>query len=92
MYLKLKLLTATEFGMKPENQLALLFYRHGGEPGWAYAGYFLLFVGFVFSVDRIQRRRLFSKERERQKINEMELRAQTAELAGKSFGSGKPRS
>ena len=53
--------------------------------GWAYAGYIFIFAGLVFSADRIQRRRLLSKEREKQRINEMELRAQTAELHTKAL-------
>ncbi len=53
--------------------------------GWAYAGYVIIFIGLVFSADRLQRKRLLAKERERQKINEMELRAQTAELQAKAL-------
>lgn len=54
------------------------------EPPWwrttlAYVGYFFLFVGFIFTVDRVQRRRLLSKERTSAAINEANLRAQLAE-------------
>ena len=52
-------------------------------PWWkttlAYIGYFLLFAGIVFSVDRIQRRRLLTKERAANAIKEAELRVQLAE-------------
>ena len=43
--------------------------------------FYALIVGFgIFAVDRIQRRRLFRKTRERMKIQEAEHRAETAEL------------
>ena len=52
-------------------------------PWWkttlAYIGYFLLFAGFVFSVDRVQRRRLLTKERAANAIKEAELKVQLAE-------------
>ncbi len=46
---------------------------------WAYILYFFVFVGIVFGIDRIQRRRLLVKEKEKAKLNEAELRAQIAE-------------
>jgi len=46
---------------------------------WAYAGYVLLFIGIIFAIDRIQRRRLLAKERAATAIKEAELRAQLAE-------------
>ncbi|MDP3720466.1 MAG: ATP-binding protein [Acidobacteriota bacterium] len=50
---------------------------------WAYGGYLVL-LGFVgFGIDRIQRRRLIGKERERSEFAEARLRADAAEaLAG----------
>ncbi len=51
---------------------------------WAYIGYGLLFLGIIFGIDRIQRRRLLVKERERQRIRESELRAEAAELKAKA--------
>jgi serine phosphatase RsbU (regulator of sigma subunit) len=36
--------------------------------GWAYAGYFLLFALAIFTVDRIQRARLLTKERHRAEL------------------------
>jgi len=42
---------------------------------WAYVGYFLVFAGLVFAVDRIQRRRVSTKERERSRIREAQLMA-----------------
>jgi len=45
----------------------------------AYISYVLFFIGIVFGIDRIQRGRLLSKERERQRIQEAELRALAAE-------------
>ena len=47
---------------------------------WAYAGYLIIFVGIVFGVDRIQRRRLIAKTKERLKYQEAEHRAEAAEL------------
>ena len=46
----------------------------------AYFGYAFLFVGFIFGVDRVQRRRLITKAKERMKIQEAEHRAESAEL------------
>jgi len=46
---------------------------------FAYIGYGLLFVGFVFGVDRVQRRRLLTKARNTAAIKEAQLRAQLAE-------------
>lgn len=49
----------------------------------AYITYGFLFVAFVFGLDRFQRHRLLTKERERQKIQEAELRAIAAEAQAK---------
>ncbi len=52
-------------------------------PWWkttgAYVGYFFLFVGFVFGIDRVQRRRIVNKERTAAAIKEANLRARIAE-------------
>ncbi len=52
-------------------------------PWWkttfAYVGYGFVLLGFVFGVDRLQRRRLLAKTRERARIKESEMRAQIAE-------------
>ena len=52
-------------------------------PWWrtiaAYIGYFFFFAGIVFGIDRVQRRRLLSKERNTAAIKEANLRAQLAE-------------
>jgi serine phosphatase RsbU (regulator of sigma subunit) len=42
-------------------------------------GYGFVLLGFVFGVDRFQRRRLLAKTRERARIKESEMRAQIAE-------------
>lgn len=47
---------------------------------WAYIVYGLLLIGGVFVVDRIQRRRLIERERNRAEVREAEIRAETAEL------------
>jgi signal transduction histidine kinase len=46
---------------------------------WAYGAYAFLFVLGVFTVDRVQRRRLTRKERAEAERREMELRAEAAE-------------
>jgi serine phosphatase RsbU (regulator of sigma subunit) len=43
-----------------------------------------LFVGLIVGIDRFQRRRLLTKEREKQKIKEVELRAIAAEAQAKA--------
>jgi serine phosphatase RsbU (regulator of sigma subunit)/ligand-binding sensor domain-containing protein len=52
-------------------------------PWWrttsAYVGYFFLFAGVVFGIDRVQRRRIVNKERNTAAIKEANLRAQLAE-------------
>ena len=52
-------------------------------PWWrttsAYVGYFFLFAGVVFGIDRFQRRRIVTKERNAAAIKEANLRAQLAE-------------
>ncbi|MEJ2103161.1 MAG: SpoIIE family protein phosphatase [Ignavibacteriaceae bacterium] len=52
-------------------------------PWWrttfAYVGYFFFFVGIIFGIDRIQRRRIVNKERNAAAIKEANLRAQLAE-------------
>lgn len=45
----------------------------------AYIGYGLLFIGIIFGIDRIQRKRLLAKERSAAELKEAELRAQIAE-------------
>ncbi|MFZ0391597.1 MAG: GAF domain-containing protein, partial [Calditrichia bacterium] len=52
---------------------------------WAYGFYGLLFVAFVFGIDRVQRRRLLNREKERTHIRETELRAQAAEAQAKAL-------
>jgi signal transduction histidine kinase/CheY-like chemotaxis protein len=55
----------------------------------AYAGYVLLLGLAVYGADRIQRRRLVRKERERAQIAEARLRAQAAEALARSESEGK---
>ncbi len=54
------------------------------KPPWyrtifAFVSYGFLFVGFIFGLDRIQRRRIVNKERNAAAIKEANLRAQLAE-------------
>jgi serine phosphatase RsbU (regulator of sigma subunit)/ligand-binding sensor domain-containing protein len=51
----------------------------------AYIGYGMLFLLTIIAVDRIQRRRLLAKEREKQRIQEAELRAIAAEAQSKAM-------
>ncbi len=50
---------------------------------WAYIGYGFLFVGIIFGIDRIQRRRLITKAKEKLRIQNAEHRAEAAELNAK---------
>lgn len=47
--------------------------------GWAYGLYALLVVCSVVAVDRVQRRRLVGRERERARVREAQLRAEAAQ-------------
>lgn len=51
---------------------------------WAYGFYVLILAAGIFVVDRIQRRRVIQKERQRAALREAELRAQTAEAASEA--------
>lgn len=51
---------------------------------WAYISYGLLFLGFIFVVDRVQRIRLLTKEKAKQKLIEAEHRIEAAELQAKA--------
>ena len=51
---------------------------------WAYIGYGFLFFGFVFAIDRVQRKRLLTKEKAKQKLLEAEHRIEAAELQAKA--------
>ena len=46
---------------------------------WAYSKYGLLFLGSVVGIDRLQRRRLVRRERERARIEQAELRTRVLE-------------
>jgi signal transduction histidine kinase/CheY-like chemotaxis protein len=56
---------------------------------WAYGSYLLLLGLAVFGVDRVQRRRLLHKERERAQFTEAKLRAESAEALAESEREGK---
>jgi len=51
---------------------------------WAYFGYGLLFVTLIFGIDRLQRRRLLAKSKERLKMQAAEHRAEAAELQARA--------
>ncbi|HKL89396.1 MAG TPA: ATP-binding protein, partial [Salinibacter sp.] len=46
---------------------------------WAYGIYALIVIGGIFTVDRVQRRRLIRRERERARLREAEIHAAAAE-------------
>ena len=50
---------------------------------YAYTGYFLLLAGFVFSVDRLQKRRIHAKSKIELTLKEAEFRAVAAESQAK---------
>ena len=56
---------------------------------WAYGGYVLLVGLLGFAIDRLQRRRLLTKERERAQFAEARLRAEAAEALARSETEGK---
>jgi signal transduction histidine kinase/DNA-binding response OmpR family regulator len=56
---------------------------------WADLGWVLLLGVAVFAADRLQRRRLLGKERERARFAEARLRAESAEALAQSEGEGK---
>jgi signal transduction histidine kinase/CheY-like chemotaxis protein len=56
---------------------------------WAYAGYLALLALALFTADRLQRRRLVSRERERARFAEARLRAEAAETLARSESEGK---
>ena len=64
--------------------LALIILPPWWKTNWAYTGYFLLFVLFVFGVDRFQRHRVIAKERAASAIKEAELRAAAAEAQARA--------
>ncbi len=74
------------FGIPSKGERTLAFTI---APPWyrttiAYFSYGFIFLGFIFGFDRIQRRRVITKERARQKIQEAELRAIAAEAQAKA--------
>lgn len=52
---------------------------------WAYAVYAIILGLGIFRVDRFQRRRLTLRERQRSRLRETELRAETAEAKSKAL-------
>ena len=53
---------------------------------WAYGLYLAILAAGVFVVDRVQRRRVIGKERERSRLSETQLRADAAEALARSEG------
>jgi serine phosphatase RsbU (regulator of sigma subunit)/ligand-binding sensor domain-containing protein len=51
---------------------------------WAFAVYAFLLIGSLFTVDRIQKRRLIARERQQSQFRETQLRAEAAELEARA--------
>lgn len=77
----LKVLATNSDGVwvKEPKQLSIIIHPPIWRTTGAYILYGLLFIAGIFTVDRIQRRRLIAKERTATQIREAELRAQIAE-------------
>lgn len=58
---------------------------------WAYSLYAILLLGLTFGIDRLQRLRLVRRERERTRIVEAELRAETAAAQAKALQADNDR-
>jgi signal transduction histidine kinase/CheY-like chemotaxis protein len=76
------------------NELPEASYAFTILPPWyrtwtAYGAYIFLFAMAVLAIDRLQRRRVVGKERERAKLAEAKLRAESAEALAKSESEGK---
>jgi hypothetical protein len=54
-------------------------------PATRQRSFLYIFAGLVFTIDRVQRRRLIHKEREQSRLREAELRAQTAEARNQTL-------
>lgn len=70
--------------MSDEAQYAFTIMAPWYRTWWAYGVYVLLLGAAVVAVDRIQRRRLIGKERERAQFTEARLRAEAAEAVARS--------
>ena len=75
----------------PRQSTSLRSCRPGIAPGGPCACYALLLIAGVLATDRIQRRRLILKERERSLLRETKLRAETAEAQTKALRADNER-
>ena len=77
----LKVLATNSDGVwvKEPKQLSIIIHPPIWRTAGAYILYGLLFIAGIFTIDRIQRKRLIAKERTATQIREAELRAQIAE-------------
>lgn len=84
---KLKIRAYSGFGIPSSSERVLNITI---APPWyrttiAYISYGFLFIALVFGIDRVQRRRILRQEREKQKIQEAELRAVAAEAQARAI-------
>ncbi|MGE0130550.1 MAG: response regulator [Blastocatellales bacterium] len=72
-----------QMGAEAEYRLEILppWYR----TWWAYVFYALLLAAVIFATDRFQRRRVLTREREKSKLREAQLRAETAAAEAKTL-------
>ncbi|HKJ81854.1 MAG TPA: SpoIIE family protein phosphatase [Ignavibacteriaceae bacterium] len=77
----LKVLATNSDGVwiKEAKQLSIIIYPPFWETTFAYIFYGLIFIVGVFTIDRVQRRRILAKEKNAAQIREANLRAQLAE-------------
>jgi serine phosphatase RsbU (regulator of sigma subunit) len=82
-----KLRAISGYGIQSESDRSLKIIV---DPPWyrttvAYIGYGFFFLSLIFGIDRFQRGRLLAKEREKQRIQEAELRAIAAEAQSRAM-------
>lgn len=62
------------------------------QTAWAWTGYGILLIALIATVDRLQRRRVIARERQRSLMRESELRAEAAELEARVVRAEQERS
>lgn len=67
-------------GLSAEKGIAVIISAPWWKTGWAYCTFFLLLVTGILIYNRVQRRRVIHKERERGKLRELEMQALRAQM------------
>ena len=73
----------------PESTYAFVILPPWYRTWWAYGGYLLLLGLAGFGIDRLQRRRVIAKERQRAQVAEARVRAEAAETLARTEAEGK---